>query len=47
MVTTPALRGILIKYNWSELETSKDVYNFKSIKARLAELVKKISDSLL
>lgn len=35
---TPALRGIQIRYLWSELETSEGVYNFSSIDKRLAEL---------
>lgn len=35
---TPALRGVLIRYNWEELEPAKGVYNFTSIDQRLAEL---------
>lgn len=35
---TPALRGLQIRYLWSELETSEGVYNFSSIDKRLAEL---------
>ncbi|MCE9550137.1 MAG: glycoside hydrolase [Betaproteobacteria bacterium] len=36
--STPALRGVQIRYTWAELETSYDVYNFSSIDKRLAEL---------
>lgn len=35
---TPALRGLHIRYSWSELETSEGVYNFSSIAKRLSEL---------
>lgn len=35
---TPALRGVLIRYSWAELETSYGVYDFTSIDKRLAEL---------
>ncbi|SOD16202.1 glycoside hydrolase [Nitrosomonas ureae] len=35
---TPALRGIQMRYFWSELEKSKGVYDFSSIDKRLAEL---------
>lgn len=36
--STPALRGVQIRYSWAELETSYGVYNFTSIDRRLAEL---------
>ena len=36
--STPALRGLQIRYNWAELEKSYGVYNFSSIDKRLAEL---------
>ncbi len=36
--STPALRGVQIRYTWAELETSYGVYNFTSIDKRLAEL---------
>ncbi len=36
--STPALRGVQIRYSWSELETSYGVYDFTSIDKRLAEL---------
>jgi len=35
---TPALRGLAIKYTWSELETSEGVYNLKHINAQLDRL---------
>lgn len=35
---TPALRGVVVRYAWGELETAKDVYNFSNIKTLLAEL---------
>lgn len=36
--STPALRGVQIRYTWAELETSYGVYDFTSIDKRLAEL---------
>lgn len=36
--STPALRGLQIRYSWAELETSEGVYNFSSIARRLNEL---------
>lgn len=36
--THSALRGITIRYRWSELESQEDVYNFSSIDKHLAEL---------
>lgn len=41
MDNTPALRGIQIRFNWAELETSYGVYNFTSIDKRLSELATK------
>jgi hypothetical protein len=38
LADTPALRGIVIRYNWKELETSFGVYDFTSIAKRLSEL---------
>ncbi|HQY22983.1 MAG TPA: glycoside hydrolase [Gammaproteobacteria bacterium] len=38
---TPALRGVQIRYSWTELETSYGVYDFSSIDNRLAELAAK------
>jgi len=38
IAATPALRGIQMRYFWSELEKSKGVYDFSSIDKRLAEL---------
>ena len=35
---TPALRGVQIRYNWTELEQEWGVYDFTSIDQRLAEL---------
>jgi hypothetical protein len=35
---TPALRGLVIRYDWAELESAEGVYNFSAIDARLAEL---------
>lgn len=36
---TPALKGVVVRYRWGELETStKDVYDFSAIESRLAEL---------
>ncbi len=35
---TPALRGIIIRYRWVELEPKKGDYDFTSIDQRLAEL---------
>ncbi|SFE40638.1 glycoside hydrolase [Nitrosomonas sp. Nm166] len=39
--TYSALRGITIRYRWSELESQKDVYNFTSIDKHLAELAER------
>lgn len=36
--STPALRGLQIRYSWAELETSEGVYNFSAIAKRLNEL---------
>jgi len=36
--STPALRGVQIRYTWAELETSYGVYDFTSIEQRLSEL---------
>lgn len=38
LAETPALRGVVIRFEWSELEKTLGVYNFKSIDARLKEL---------
>ncbi|MDR4517214.1 MAG: beta-galactosidase [Nitrosomonas sp.] len=38
ILTTPALRGIQIRYTWAELEPNWGVYDFTSIDQRLAEL---------
>lgn len=38
LTETPALRGVVIRYDWSELEKSPGVYTFQSIDARLKEL---------
>ncbi|PXW80421.1 hypothetical protein C8R34_1483 [Nitrosomonas sp. Nm84] len=35
---TQALRGIVVRYGWGELEKSKDVYDFSSINKLLTEL---------
>ena len=35
---TPALRGVMIRYAWAELETAKDVYNFANIDKLIKEL---------
>lgn len=35
---TPALRGVQIRYEWAELESTEGIYNFTSIDQRLAEL---------
>ncbi|WP_049785340.1 hypothetical protein [Nitrosomonas sp. Is79A3] len=36
--STPALRGVQIRYTWAELKTSYGVYDFTSIEQRLSEL---------
>lgn len=36
--TTPALRGLQVRYTWRELEPQEGVYNFSSITQQLAEL---------
>ncbi len=36
-----ALRGLVIRYEWAELEPTKGVYNFASIDHHLAELAKR------
>ena len=36
--STPALRGMQVRYSWAELEKSFGVYDFTSIEKRLAEL---------
>ncbi len=36
--TTPALRGVQIRYSWRELEPQEGVYNFSSISQQLSEL---------
>ena len=41
LTETPALRGVVIRYEWSELEKSPGVYTFASIDARLKELAAK------
>lgn len=38
---TPALRGMQVRFNWAELETSYGVYNFTTIDKRLSELAAK------
>ncbi len=38
LAETPALRGVVIRFEWSELEKTQGVYNFKPIDARLKEL---------
>ena len=35
---TPAFRGVVIRFSWNELETSKGSYNFNIIDRRLEEL---------
>jgi hypothetical protein len=35
---TPALRGIVVRYSWGELETAKGVYDFTSIDKLLTKL---------
>ncbi len=35
---TPALKGMMIRYFWNDLEKAKGVYDFSSIDKRLAEL---------
>ncbi len=39
--STPALRGVVIRYSWDELEKSKGVYDFSSIDHHLAQLAKR------
>ncbi len=39
--THPALRGVVIRYRWGELEKAQGNYNFSSIAARLSELAAK------
>ena len=41
LANTPALRGIVIRFSWAELEPSKGAYNFKSIDKHLAELTER------
>lgn len=36
--TTPALRGLQVRYNWRELEPQEGVYNFSLINQHLSEL---------
>ena len=36
--STPALRGMQVRYSWAELEKSYGVYDFTSIEKRLSEL---------
>lgn len=38
LAETPALRGVVIRFEWSELEKTQGVYDFKSIDARLKEI---------
>lgn len=38
LVATPALKGMMIRYFWMDLEDSEGVYDFSSIDKRLAEL---------
>lgn len=38
---TPAIRGLQIRYEWSELEPVEGVYNFAAIDQHLAELAKR------
>ena len=35
---TPAIRGVMVRYAWGELEKAKDVYDFSNIKKLLTEL---------
>lgn len=35
---TPALRGVVVRYAWGELETAKNVYDFSNISNLLTEL---------
>ena len=35
---TPALRGVMVRYAWGELETAKGVYDFSNINKLLTEL---------
>lgn len=39
--STPALRGVMIRYQWDEIEKGKGVYDFRSIDRHLAELAKR------
>ena len=41
LASTPALRGVVIRFSWAELEPSKGAYNFKSIDKHLAELTER------
>lgn len=41
LAQTPALRGLVIRYDWAELESAEGVYDFSAIDARLAELAAK------
>ena len=36
--STPALRGLQVRYNWKELEPQEGVYNFSLINQHLSEL---------
>lgn len=38
LANTPAFRGVQIRYNWSELEKGKGIYDFSNIDNRLKEL---------
>ena len=38
MATTPALRGVLIRYRWPEIETAKNTYDYTSLDARVADM---------
>lgn len=41
LANTPALRGVVIRFSWAELEPSKGAYNFKAIDKHLAELTER------
>ncbi len=38
LASTPALRGIVVRYRWSDLETAQGVYDFSAIQKHLADM---------
>ena len=36
---TPAIRGVMVRYAWGELEKAKDVYDFSNIKNKTANFL--------